>query len=218
MTDYDPHEVTERLSTAETGMQPWLWLPLLRLLAQGDPVDPQDLAAAVGRPAEEVRGALEAVPDTEYDGEGRIIGLGLTQRATPHRYETGGEQLYTWCALDTLIFPTLLGAAARIESADHATGAPVQIHVDGSRVTSVEPANAVVSLVNPEDLSSIRSAFCHQVHFFASTDDAAPWLENHPGATVIPVAQAYRLATTMAEQMLAQVPTETSGNGAGCGC
>lgn len=219
MTEHNPHEITERLATAEAGIQPWLWVPLMRLLVKGDPVGPQDLAAAVGRPAEEVRTALEAVPDTEYDGEGRIIGWGLTQQATPHRYETGGEQLYTWCALDTLVFPTILGAPARIESADHATGAPVRLSVDGSGVTTLEPATAVVSLVNPEDLSSIRSAFCHQVHFFSSADDAGPWLQDRPGATVIPVAQAYQLATTMAEQMLAQAPTDTSGNGAdGCCC
>lgn len=217
MTDHHPHEVTERLASAETGMQPWLWLPLMRLLAQGDPVDLPDLATAVGRPLEEVRASLEAVPDTEYDGSGRIIGLGLTQRATPHRYETGGEQLYTWCALDTLIFPTLLGAPARIESADHATGAPVRLRVEASGVTSVEPATAVVSLVNPEDISSIRSAFCNQVHFFTSADTAAPWLHDHPGATVIPVAQAYQLAATTAEQMLTQAPTGTIDNGAG-GC
>ena len=115
MTEHHPHEVTERLASAETGMQPWLWVPALRLLAQGDPVDVQDLAGAVGRPVEEVRAAMETVPDVEYDGEGRIIGWGLTQRATPHRFEVDGKQLYTWCAMDTLIFPTLLGAPARVE-------------------------------------------------------------------------------------------------------
>ncbi|ERG64829.1 hypothetical protein L332_10275 [Agrococcus pavilionensis RW1] len=218
MTNPDARQVTERLATAESGMQPWLWMPMLRLLAQGNPVILEDLATAVGRPVQEVRGAVEAVPDIEYDGEGRIIGLGLTQRATPHRYETGGEQLYTWCALDTLIFPTILGAPARIESADHATGEPVRLSVDGSGVTSLEPATAVVSLVNPEDLSSIRSAFCHQVHFFASAGDAAPWVESHPGASVVPVAQAYQLATALALQMLAQANSDTFGNGADGGC
>lgn len=217
MTEHHPHEVTERLASAETGMQPWLWVPALRLLAQGDPVDVQDLAGAVGRPVEEVRAAMETVPDVEYDGEGRIIGWGLTQRATPHRFEVDGKQLYTWCAMDTLIFPTLLGAPARVESADHATRAPVRLRVGASGPTGVESATAVVSLVNPDDLSSIRSAFCHQVHFFASAETAAPWLRDHPGATVIPVAQAYQLATTMAEQMLTQGSTGTPGNGSG-GC
>ena len=93
-------EVTDRLASNETGMEPWLWMPLLKLLALGDPVDVSDLAAATGRAGEEVRTALKAMGDTEYDGSGRIIGQGLTQRPTQHRFEVNGEQLYTWCALD----------------------------------------------------------------------------------------------------------------------
>ncbi len=108
------NQVTDRLTSSETGMQPWLWLPLIKLLAQGDPVDVTDLTAATGRTQPEIRAALETMADTEYDGSGRIIGQGLTMRPTQHRFEVDGEQLYTWCALDTLIFPTLLGGSARI--------------------------------------------------------------------------------------------------------
>jgi alkylmercury lyase len=67
----DISQVTERLATGETGMQPWLWLPLMKLLALGDPVGVADLAAATGRPDEEIRAALEAMADTEYDGSRR---------------------------------------------------------------------------------------------------------------------------------------------------
>lgn len=88
-------ELTDRLASPDTGIEPALWLPLLHLLSQGDPVDIADLAAATGRTLPEVRAALASVPDTEYDGEGRIIGQGLTLRPTPHRFEVNGEQLYT---------------------------------------------------------------------------------------------------------------------------
>ena len=215
-------EVTDRLASNETGMEPWLWMPLLKLLALGDPVDVSELAAATGRPLDEVRTALEAMGDTEYDGSGRIIGQGLTQRPTQHRFEVDGEQLYTWCALDTLIFPTLLGASARIESAYQTTGTPVRVSVTAMGVTSVEPATAVVSLVNPEDISSVRSSFCNQVHFFASPDDAASWLETHPGGTIMPVKEAYELGSSMAEKMLTQTPgpgTDQVSNGVqSCAC
>ncbi len=93
MTD-NATQITERLASSETGMQPWLWLPLMRLLAQGDPVDIDDLAATTGRPVDEVRSVLAAMPDTEHDGWGRVIGQGLTQRATPHHFEIGGEALH----------------------------------------------------------------------------------------------------------------------------
>lgn len=208
----DPNHVTERLASSETGMQPWLWLPLLKLLVKGDPVDIADLAAATGRPINEIRTALDAMSDTEYDSSGRIIGQGLTQRPTPHRFEVNGEQLYTWCALDTLIFPTLLGSAARIESAHKGTGTLVRVYIGPSGVTAVEPPTAVVSLVNPEDMSSVRSSFCNEVHYFASSADGASWLENHPRGTVIPVAEAYRLASALAEQLLAQTQAPHTRN------
>lgn len=211
--------VTDRLASQESGLETWLWLPLLRLLASGDPVDVIDLAAAAGRPVGDVRRALVAVPDTEYDGSGRIIGQGLTQRSTPHRFEVDGEQLYTWCALDTLIFPAVLGTSARIESSYRGIGTPVRISVDADGVNSVQPATAVLSLVNPADISSVRSTFCNQVHFFASPEEARPWLDAHPEGEILPVAEAYRLGTTIAHRMLRDEGPRPSGTaGISCSC
>ena len=170
----------ERLTSSETGLDASLWLPLLKLLAQGDPVDIPTLADATGRSVEDVRGALAAVPDIEYE-DGRIIGQGLTLRPTPHRFEVNGEQLYTWCALDTLIFPALLGTSARVESVTPGTGAPVQVSVGPDGVTTVNPSTAVVSLVNPEDMTSVRSAFCNQVHYFDSPESRATVARRPPG-------------------------------------
>lgn len=193
--------LAERLTSRETGQDTSLWLPLLKLLAEGDPVDIPTLAAATGRSADDVRVALAAVPDIEYE-DGRIIGQGLTLRPTPHRFEVNGEQLYTWCALDTLIFPALLGTSARIESVTPGTGAPVRVSVGPDGVTSVSPSTAVVSLVNhPEDMTSVRSAFCNQVHYFDSAEAAKPWLDAHPGGEILPVADAYTLGASMAKTM-----------------
>lgn len=203
-------DVTDRLSSRETGLAGWLWLTLIKHLSDGDPVDLRDLATDTGRSVDDVRAALAEVPDTEYDGSGRIIGQGLTLRATPHHFEVDGEQLYTWCALDTLIFPSLLRRSARIESAYGSTGTPVKISVSPTGVTSLEPSTAVVSLVNPEDMNQVRSSFCNQVHFFASPEEAAPWLEAHPGGTVIPVDEAYTLGTQIAQNMLAETTTRAS--------
>jgi hypothetical protein len=88
--------------------QPWLWQALLQFLAKGEPVTEDDLAQATGHTVTEIRQALSVLPDTEYDEAGHIVGSGLTLRPTPHRFETGGKTLYTWCALDTLIFPAVL--------------------------------------------------------------------------------------------------------------
>ena len=84
----------------------------------------------------------------------------------------------------------------------HATGTPVRLSVEPDRVTSVEPATAVVSIVTPDAHASIRTAFCNQVHFFATPETAMDWLEKRPGAAFLPVADAYQLGQPLAEALL----------------
>ncbi|MDQ6754035.1 MAG: organomercurial lyase, partial [Actinomycetota bacterium] len=105
---------------------------------------------------------------------------------------------------------------ARIASTCHATGVPVRLSVGASGVTDVEPATAVVSLVNPEDMTSVRSAFCNQVHFFASHEAAKPWLDAHPGGSVVPVAEAHRIGGAMAGSLLDEIlPEQPAAPGKG---
>lgn len=182
--------------------QPWLWQALLQLLAKGEPVTEDGLAQATGHTVTDIRQALAVLPDTEYDEAGHIVGSGLTLRPTPHRFETGGRTLYTWCALDTLIFPAVLDQSARVTSPCHTTGAPIHVTVEPTKIVDVDPTTAVVSIVIPDGAASIRAAFCDQVHFFASSAAAKPWLEQHPGATVLPVADAFDLARPLKEMLL----------------
>lgn len=198
-------DLTNRLADPwESGLDAGLLVPLLRLLVDGDPVSIEELAAAAGRTVDDVRRGLAAVPDTEYDAQGRILGQGLTLRPTNHRFTVAGEELYTWCALDTLIFPALVERAAHVESVSPASGATIRVTIDpATGVTSVEPATAVVSLVNPERMTSIRPSFCNQVHFFTSPEDAAGWLVGNPGAEVVPVAEAHRIGADLTAALLA---------------
>lgn len=205
--DSQAQQLASRLTAAFNGStaassRPWLWRPLLQLLAQGRPVTVGQIAHATGRSPGQVREALAANPDNEYDQDGRITGSGLTQNPTAHHFEVDGRQLYTWCALDTLIFPAVLGHAARVTSPCHATGTPVRLTVELDQVTSVEPTTVVVSIVTPDAPASFRTAFCNQVHFFATPDAGKGWLEEHPGATVLPVADAYQLSRPLAEALL----------------
>lgn len=204
-------QLPERLNnTEETGLDAVLLIPLLRLIVEGGPVTVEQFAAAAGRPVDDVRTGLAAVPDTEYDDQGRIIGQGLTLRPTPHRFTVAGEELYTWCALDTLIFPALLDRPARVESVSPASGETIRVTIDPvAGVTGVTPPSAVVSLVNLEQITSIRSAFCNQVHYFASVDDATGWLSEHPGAEVVSVAEAYRIGNELTTSLLDLLQDDT---------
>jgi len=204
MSTAPDRNLEDRLTdTAETGLEPGLVIPLLRLLADGEPVPIDRLAAASGRADDDVRRALTAVPETEYDDEGRIIGQGLTLRPTRHHFTVSGEHLYTWCALDTLMFPSILSKAATIESSSPTSGQPIRVTVakDGS-VDSVDPATAVVSVLNPDDLTSIRSSFCNQVHFFTSPEDAQPWLDAHPDGEVMSVERAHEAGASITAAFL----------------
>lgn len=197
------HRLNDSLGgTDDPSSTRWLFRPLLELLAQGQPVTLDQLADATASTADQVRHALIARPDTEYDEQDRIIGSGLTLRPTPHRFEIDGRQLYTWCALDTLIFPAILGRTAHVTSPCHSTGQPVHLTIGGDGMTHAAPATAVVSIVTPDAPTSIRAAFCNHVHFFATRSAAEPWLAENPCATIIPVADAYQLGRPLAQTLL----------------
>lgn len=79
----------------------------------------------------------------------------------------------------------------------------------------MEPATAVVSLVSPEAMHSIRSSLCNQVHYFASREDAAGWLTEHPMAQILTVADAFEVGSTLITEMLERPRTgadELSGS------
>jgi alkylmercury lyase len=176
--------------------------PTVDLLARGKPVSPEESAAATGKSPEEVQTALDRFPSTEWDEQGRVVGLGLTLRVTPHRLELEGRTLFAWCALDTLLFPIVLGRPASIESPCRGTGEPVHIEVTPSGIEAVEPPSAVVSIVAARDLANFRSVGCHNAHFFSSTEAASCWLERHPEATILHVEDAFRLGQLIADGVL----------------
>ncbi|WP_255602707.1 organomercurial lyase MerB [Tsukamurella sp. M9C] len=204
----------DRLITPEgSGLDPAVLVPLLRLLSKGNPVSVEDLAAAAGLSEPDVRERLQSVADTEYDDRDQIVGQGLTLRPTPHRFTVAGHELFTWCALDTLIFPTLLNQSATIESTSPASGQTIRISVTADTVTSIEPDTAVLSLVDPDDLSSLRTSFCNQVHFFASPHDAQTWTRENPGNQLLDITHAHALGKALAEQALISPDTARQ---AGC--
>ena len=112
---------------------------LLTLLAEGMPVPKGAVARALGRPERDVVDLLAQIPSLEFDDAGDIVGAGLSLRPTMHLFEIGGRRLYTWCALDTLIFPAMLGRTARVTSPCAATGASVAFSSAQKGSTSWSP-------------------------------------------------------------------------------
>lgn len=202
-TDLSDRLVASVTQAGSARTSPVLYRTLLRLLACGKPVEIAQLAAAAGQAGNDVQHIVAAWPDTEYDAEGRIVGWGITLNPTPHRFTVDGKTLYTWCALDTLFFPAVIGRRAQVEGSCHATGVPIRLVVDPTAgVSALAPASAVVSLVIPEQMSSVRAAFCNPGRFFAVADAARDWQDLHPGMQILPVADAYQAARQLSTVLL----------------
>jgi len=157
-----------------------LSLALFRLLAEGKPVSPEGLATSLQRSLQEVQALLHSA-DIRVDQAGNIIGHGLSLVPTPHQFHLSEQALYTWCALDSLAFPALLGRAARL------TVAP-------ETIVDLEPASAVVSIHLPGEDTDI----CNDGHFFVSHDLASTWPSLHPRAVLLSVEEAAELGRGLA--------------------
>jgi alkylmercury lyase len=177
------------------------FLPLIRLLADGTPVSQAQLAAALERPVAEVTKVLGQFEDIVYDEDGRIVSAGLSLLPTPYRFEVNGHLLYTWCALDTLIFPVWLERPAQVSSACPVTGTPIHLRVSPERLEYLDPPSGVISLLIQEGLATccnIREAFCAYSQFFSSREAAAPWLSQTPSAQLLPIEEAFTLGQKVA--------------------
>ena len=195
-------ELAEAVATALGDLDPAgqrLAIALYRLLAAGRPVAAADLAAAAGLGERQVAQTLGSWPAVFTDSQGRVTGfwgLAISELSPEHRYESGGQVLYAWCAWDTLFLPELLGAPAEIESRCPTSARRITLTVDGARVTSQDPAETVLSFLHreqPFDADTIRT-FCHYVHFFANPDAAAEWTACREGTFMLSLADGSQIA------------------------
>src|SRR5919106_1928600 len=170
----------------------------IRLLAEGEPVSPAQIADASGVPLDQAETALGGVHDIEWTADGRVEGFGLTHRPTQHRFGVGDAQLYTWCAMDTLIFAAVLDRPVQIESPDGATGETLRLETDGRKVIAADPPSIVVSWFFDPSGTGLRAAVCQFGHFFASRESAEAWSTKYPQGGVLSLDEALEAARALA--------------------
>jgi alkylmercury lyase len=172
-----------------------LALALLDALARGEPVSPAALATS-GRDQTAVADALARWPNVHRDAHERVVAFGgLSILPTPHGFAVAGQQLYTWCAWDTLFLPALLGQSADVQSTCPVTGAEVRLGVTPDGVGSADPKALWLSFppLGSASVADITGSFCCHVHFLAGRAAAARWLSDHPRAAALTLEDAFEL-------------------------
>ena len=173
----------------------------IRLLAEGEPLSPAQIADAAGVPVDQAEAALRGVEDIEWTADGRVEGFGLTRRPTPHRFRIGDAEMYTWCAMDTLIFAALLDRPVQIQSPDGATGEPLRVENDGQRIIAADPPSIAVSWFFDPSATGFRASVCQFGHFFASRESAADWAGKYPQGGVLTLDEAMEASRSLVADM-----------------
>ena len=194
-----------------------LLLRVVRTLRQGRPVAAEQLEqiiTEIGITRDDARDFLGQV--AERGAAEEVVGIlpGLTLTETPHRFTVGGQQLFAWCAADTLVLPALLGQPASIESDSPASGTTIRLTVSPQRVEAVDPASAVVSMVvvgpDAADMSSVEAiwgTFCRHIFFFAAQQEAEAWAagrDNRDLIDIVSVDEAFELGELVSSTLLTQ--------------
>lgn len=198
-------KVLETLQATLHCKHPRVWLFLLRALAKGEPVSTVALAHALGMSPQDVEVVLATFADTVYDEKGDIVACGLSLLPTPHVFRVGGKGLYTWCALDALMYPVALDQVAEVDSSCPVTGRAIRLTVGPTGVSRLFPDEAVLSVVTPTKeigCCNVRSSFCNRVHFISSMNVAASWLSQHLDASIVSVGEAWQFGHAVMQQRM----------------
>ncbi|MGH8936270.1 MAG: organomercurial lyase [Acidimicrobiia bacterium] len=202
MTDTKLRDWAEQLAAASPTMDPEqqrIALQVYRLIAEtAEPVTITQIADGAGLSAARVEESLRAWPLVLRDDKDRVVGFwGIhAEHITPtHAIEVDGTTVYAWCAWDTLFITEILGRQTRVTSTDPHEGTPIRLTVTPDGVTSLEPPEAVVSLLLPEDgfTDDDIQRLCHKVHFFTSPESAQAWIDGRPGLFAVSVDEAFEL-------------------------
>lgn len=164
-----------------------------RELAKGEPLD---ATIVEGHPALD--------PFVYRDPGGRISGFGgLAVTPMHHQIVVDGRVLWTWCALDALFIPGILGTRVRVRSPDPITGNVVQLVVTPDAIEVADPADAVMSFLLPgagdfgTSAANVMARFCHFVFLFGSPVSAGNWRLTHEGTFCYGINDAFAIARRM---------------------
>jgi alkylmercury lyase len=173
-----------------------LLIRLLRLLGEETSVSPEHLATTMHHTREEIEAFLQST-NLVVCRDGTI-----DLSPDPHLIQLEKKTLTGACALDTLVYPVLLGRSAHVLSTCPATGRQIRLTVTAkARIEDLDPQAAVLSLRLPDETTNVcnvRETVCHHGHFFVDREHASTWPGLHPEAVLLSVEEGAQLAREIA--------------------
>jgi hypothetical protein len=143
----------------------------------------------LGRKAEQLGLELEPVLATlrredlvHLGGEGEITAAyPFSGVATAHRVRfPDGQEAFAMCAIDALGIAPMLDQPIEITSHDPLSDEPFRAHLTADGSASWQPETAVVVAGVNDRAADSCNRCCPVLNFFASTENAERWLDEHP--------------------------------------
>jgi alkylmercury lyase len=174
--------MTGDTSTAETllaGLPPAaqpIRAALFAILREGRSATRAELAAATNKTQDEVDeviAALRAIGMAQADDGGRIVAAdGLSLIPTPHQLVLDGVELHTWCAIDAVVIPAVIGADALAVTACGHCSAVVSVRFDRGRV--VDGPGSVLWFPT-KSCTNVSAEFCPDANLFCGPIHLDAW-------------------------------------------
>ena len=212
MQDSSLDTIVTRLLEPLARSQETLDHTILAQLARGKPLEKTALAAALHLSPEELEHRLARLPDLEVGSQGRIVGWGVTLVPTRHRFQIQGQDLFTWCAFDTVLYPPQLRIEAQVHSLCPVTGRAISfVATPEGSIKNLSQDACVLSLLIPtEQRNRGRAGFCEPSLFFWDEQAAASFLVTHPEAILLSIEEAADVGKRVAQHRASGVSENTA--------
>lgn len=122
----------------------------------------------------------------ELDENNEITAFfGLSLTPTKHKFIVQQKTLYTWCALDAILFTEWLGVSSQIISHDPIDNSLIELNIDSDHLISSHPHPIFLSWVDKIDTCNLKGSFCNHVSFFSCEQTAKTWLSNNQNGKIL---------------------------------
>ncbi|WP_445955076.1 organomercurial lyase [Yeosuana sp.] len=153
-------------------------------LIKGNPIPIVKYYALVGLHIEKANDVLEILGESNENNQiTAFSGLSLTP--THHKFIVQNKTLYTWCALDAILFTEWLDVSSQIISLDPIDNSIIELNIECDHLVSSNPYPIFISWIEKMDSCNIRGSFCNHVSFFASEQTAKQWLSKNPSGKIL---------------------------------